>query len=167
MRMKEGAVMSEKVSITVNGIKRTVEIEGWERVIDVLRDYLDLTGTKRGCDDVSCGACTIVINNEAKKSCSLSAKKLMSIDNPEIVTIEGISDGLNLHPIQQALIDAGAVQCGFCMPGIAMKLYALFNRNINASEEEIIEELSDNFCRCTGYETVLEGALLAQKRMKG
>lgn len=155
--------MGTKISFTINGAKKTVEIEGWEKAIDVLREYLDLTGTKRGCDDGSCGACTIVINNEAKKICLLPTKIL---ENGNILTIEGLHDGKEPHPIQKALIDAGAVQCGFCIPGIVMELYVLFNKNINASEQEIKDKLAGHFCRCTGYEAIFEGAKLAQKYLK-
>jgi len=155
--------MAEKINFTVNGKKRTVEIEGWEKLIYVLREYLNLTGTKRGCDDASCGACVVVVDGKATKSCVYPAKKL---DGKEVVTIEGVSEGTNLHPIQRALIDAGAVQCGFCMPGIVMELYALFNKNVAASREEIMDALDKHLCRCTGYEAILDGALLAQKNLK-
>lgn len=155
--------MAQKITFTVNKVERTVEIEGWERLIDVLREKLNLTGTKRGCDDATCGACTVVVNGEVKKSCVLPAKKT---DGAEILTIEGMSEGKKLHPIQQALIDSGAVQCGFCTPGIVMELYALYNKNIDATEEEIINALSNHLCRCTGYEAILEGAKLAQKYLK-
>jgi carbon-monoxide dehydrogenase small subunit len=88
------------------------------------------------------------------------------MDGKEITTIEGLSDGTKLHPIQQALIEAGAVQCGFCTPGIVMELYALFNKNVNASDEEITEALSSHLCRCTGYEAIFKGAKLAQEKLK-
>ncbi len=155
--------MSEKITLTVNGMKRSVEIDGWERLLDVLRDKLDLTGAKRGCDDLACGACTVVVNGEAKKSCSLPAKKCGGAD---VVTIEGLANGTEVHPIQQALIEAGAVQCGYCTPGIVMSLYALFTKNLNASEDEIEDVLEGHLCRCTGYEAIWEGALLAQKLLK-
>lgn len=155
--------MAQKITFTVNKVERTVEIEGWERLIDVLREKLNLTGTKRGCDDATCGACTVVVNGEAKKSCVLPAKK---VEGAEVITIEGMSEGKTLHPIQKALIDSGAVQCGYCTPGIVMNLYALYNKNVNATEEEIINTLTDNLCRCTGYEAILEGAKLAQKYLK-
>jgi carbon-monoxide dehydrogenase small subunit len=155
--------MPEKITFTVNGKKRTVEIEGWEKLIHVLREYLNLTGTKRGCDDASCGACVVVVDGEATKSCVFPAKKL---EGKEVITIEGVSEGTNLHPIQTALIAAGAVQCGYCMPGIVMELYALFNKNASAPREEIIDALDKHLCRCTGYEAILDGALLAQKNLK-
>ncbi len=155
--------MSEKINFTVNGVKRTLEIQGWERLLDVLREYLDLTGTKCGCDDATCGACVVVVNGEAKKSCVFPAKKL---EGAEVFTVESMAQGGKLHPIQNALIEAGAVQCGFCIPGIVMELYALYSKKPKASEAEILDALEDHFCRCTGYEAILEGARLAQKNFK-
>jgi len=155
--------MSQKITFTVNGNKRTVEIDGRETALEVLREKLDLTGSKRGCDDATCGACTVIIDGAAKKSCVFPAKKL---DGCRVTTIEGLAKGKKINPVQQALIDAGAVQCGFCTPGIVMELVALFNKNINASEQEIIEALSSHLCRCTGYEAILAGAKLAQKYLK-
>jgi len=155
--------MAEKITLTVNHRKYTVEIEGWERLIYVLRDKLGLTGTKQGCDDLSCGACTVVLNGKAVQSCNLPAKRAAGAD---IVTIEGLAQGTRLHPIQEALIEAGAVQCGFCIPGIAMRLYSLFGENVNATEPEIIDALEDHLCRCTGYEAILAGARLAQKKLR-
>lgn len=155
--------MSEKITFTINGRRRTVALEGWERALDVIRERLDLTGTKRGCDDRTCGACTVVVDGVAQKTCTWPAKKL---DGTEIVTIEGLANGTELHPIQRAMIEAGAVQCGYCTPGIVMRLYALFTVNPNASEEELMAALEQHLCRCTGYEAILSGARLAQKIMR-
>jgi len=154
--------MSERVNFTVNGVKKSVEIDGWEKLLDVLREYLNLTGAKRGCDDGTCGACTVIVNGEAVKSCLFPAKKLEGTD---IVTIEGLSkEGIN-H-IQRALIDSGAVQCGFCTPGIVTELNVLFTKKPEATEEQIKEALSKHLCRCTGYESILEGAKVAQKKLE-
>lgn len=153
----------EIISFKLNGIKKTIEIEGHESLLDILRDKINLTGTKRGCDDGSCGACVVMVNGEATKSCIYSAKKL---NGAEIITIEGISKNGDLHPIQKAMIDSGAVQCGYCTPGIIMELYSLFNKDINASEEQIIDALSKHLCRCTGYEAILDGSKLAQRYLK-
>lgn len=152
--------MSEKINFIVNGRKRTIEIEGGEKLIYILREKLNLTGTKRGCDDAACGACVVVVDGEATRSCVYPAKKL---EGKDVLTIEGMADGSNLHPIQRALIDAGAVQCGYCMPGIVMELHALFTKNSDASDEEIKDALTKHLCRCTGYEAIYEGALLARK----
>jgi aerobic-type carbon monoxide dehydrogenase small subunit (CoxS/CutS family) len=152
--------MAQDVTLTVNGTRRTVRIQGWEKLIDLLRLHLGLTGTKRGCDDGSCGACTVLMNGKAQRSCIVPAAKAQGAT---IVTIEGMAQGDELHPIQRALIEAGAVQCGYCTPGIVMNLHGLFTGNPQATEEEITETLSKNLCRCTGYEAILEGAKLAQR----
>ena len=154
--------MGEKITFTVNGIQRSVELEGWERLIDVLREKVNLTGTKRGCDDGSCGACMVVVDGKAERSCLYLAKKA---DGKTVITIEGLAQGTRLHPVQEAMIESGAVQCGYCIPGIVMELHALYTKNPRASEDEIMEALSHHLCRCTGYEAILEGARLAQKKM--
>ena len=156
--------MAELVQFTLNGTPQTVALAGWEKIIDVLREHLNLTGTKRGCDDGTCGACTIVIDGEAKRACLLPAAKLAGAT---VLTIEGVNQGAEIHPIQKALIEAGAVQCGYCIPGIVLELYALYTKNVNASDDEIKTALSRHFCRCTGYEAIWEGAKLAQTYMKG
>lgn len=155
--------MAETIQFTLNGAPRTVALEGWEKIIDVLRESLNLTGTKRGCDDGTCGACTIVLDGEAKRACLLPAQKLAGA---AVLTIEGLSNGMEIHPIQKALIEAGAVQCGYCIPGIVLELYALLTKNPNASDDDMKTALSRHFCRCTGYEAIWEGAKLAQKFMQ-
>ena len=155
--------MAESIQFTLNGAPKTVALEGWEKIIDVLREDLNLTGTKRGCDDGTCGACTIVIDGDAKRACLLPAAKLAGA---KVLTIEGLSSGMDIHPIQKALIDAGAVQCGYCIPGIVLELYALFTKNANAADDEIKTALSRHFCRCTGYEAIWEGARMARQAMQ-
>jgi carbon-monoxide dehydrogenase small subunit len=155
--------MAETIQFTLNGAPQTVAIEPADKIIDVIREHLNLTGTKRGCDDGTCGACTIVLDGEAKRACLLPAAKLAGA---KVLTIEGISQGMEIHPIQKALIEAGAVQCGYCIPGIVLELYALFTKNVNASDDEIKNALSRHFCRCTGYEAIWEGAKLAQKMLQ-
>lgn len=155
--------MAEAIQFTLNGVPQTVAIEPADKIIDVLREHLNLTGTKRGCDDGTCGACTIILDGEAKRACLLPAAKLAGA---KVLTIEGISQGMEIHPIQKALIEAGAVQCGYCIPGIVLELYALYAKNVNASNDEIKAALSRHFCRCTGYEAIWEGATLAQKMMQ-
>ena len=156
--------MAELVQFTLNGAPQAVAVEPADKIIDVLREHLNLTGTKRGCDDGTCGACTIVLDGEAKRACLLPAAKLAGAT---VLTIEGVNQGAEIHPIQKALIEAGAVQCGYCIPGIVLELYALFTKNVNASDDEIKTALSRHFCRCTGYEAIWEGAKLAQKYLKG
>ena len=152
--------MAELVQFTLNGAPQAVAIEPADKIIDVLREHLNLTGTKRGCDDGTCGACTIVLDGEAKRACLLPASKLAGAT---VLTIEGVNRGAEIHPIQKALIEAGAVQCGYCIPGIVLELYALYTKNVNAGDDEIKAALSRHFCRCTGYEAIWEGAKLAQK----
>ena len=156
--------MAEAIQFTLNGAPQTVAIEAADKIIDVLREHLNLTGTKRGCDDGTCGACTIILDGEAKRACLLPASKLAGA---KVLTIEGISQGMEIHPIQKALIEAGAVQCGYCIPGIVLELYALYAKNVDATDDEIKTALSRHFCRCTGYEAIWEGAKLAQKYLKG
>jgi aerobic-type carbon monoxide dehydrogenase small subunit (CoxS/CutS family) len=153
----------EKYTITVNGVPRTVEAEPDEKLLDILREKLHLTGAKRGCDDLSCGACTVVVNGKAEKSCMYPMKKAAGA---KILTVEGLSKGMELHPIQRALIDAGAVQCGYCTPGIIMELYALLTVRLDPSDEELTTALDRHLCRCTGYEAIAEGARLAIEYMK-
>lgn len=153
----------EKIKFKVNGVEKVLEVEGNENLLDILREKLNLTGAKRGCDDASCGACVVIVNGEAVKSCIYSVKKL---NGAEVLTIEGLAKDGELHPIQKAMIDSGAVQCGYCTPGIVMELYALFNKNLDADENEIIDALDKHLCRCTGYEAILDGAKLAQRYLK-
>ena len=155
--------MAEAIQFTLNGAPQTVAIEAADKIIDVLREHLNLTGTKRGCDDGTCGACTIILDGEAKRACLLPAAKLAGA---KVLTIEGISQGMEIHPIQKALIEAGAVQCGYCIPGIVLELYALYAKNVDASDDEIKTALSRHFCRCTGYEAIWAGAKLAQQYLQ-
>ncbi len=155
--------MADLIQFTLNGVPRSVAVEPADKIIDVLREHLDLTGTKRGCDDGTCGACTIVLDGEAKRACLLPAAKLAGAT---VLTIEGLNRGAEIHPIQKALIEAGAVQCGYCIPGIVLELYALLSKNPRASDDELKTALSRHFCRCTGYEAIWEGAVLARKAMQ-
>ncbi len=152
-----------RISLKVNGIQHTVEIEeGRITLLDVLRDKLDLTGSKLGCGVGKCGACTVIMNGEAVTSCTTLASKA---DGAEVLTIEGLSVGYSLHPIQEAFIETGAVQCGFCTPGLIMRIYDLLSKKPSASGEDILKALNKHLCRCTGYETILEAVKLAQKKM--
>jgi len=155
--------MAEYITFTVNGVERTVPARPPRFLLDILRDELHLTGAKRGCDNGTCGTCVVVLDGRAVKSCNVPVEKL---DGATVLTVEGLSEGKTLHPIQQALIEAGAVQCGFCIPGIVMELYALFETELDATEDRIHRALNRHLCRCTGYEAIWEGALLAQERMR-
>jgi aerobic-type carbon monoxide dehydrogenase small subunit (CoxS/CutS family) len=152
--------MEEKINFTINGDFVTLEVDPEWMLIDVIRELLDLTGTKRGCDNATCGTCVVVLNGRAIKSCNTPVKKAA---DGVILTVEGLSQGLVLHPGQKAIAESGAVQCGFCTPGIVMEIYALLEKNPNASQAEIFTALNKHLCRCTGYEPIRDGALMAQK----
>jgi aerobic-type carbon monoxide dehydrogenase small subunit (CoxS/CutS family) len=152
--------MVEKISFSINGKPVTVEVEPEMMVLDVIREVLNLTGTKHGCDNSTCGTCTIVVNGKAVKSCNLPVKR---IEGAEVLTVEGLAKGTNLHPIQKAISESGAIQCGFCTPGIVMELYGLLEEKPEATQPEIETALNKHLCRCTGYEPIRDGALMAQK----
>jgi carbon-monoxide dehydrogenase small subunit len=141
------------LTMTVNGAEVTVEIEADELLVDVLRDRLDLIGTKIGCNEGECGACTIILNGEAVLACLIPA---MRAEGQQILTIEGLSDGETLHPLQQAFVEYGAVQCGYCIPGFIMSAKALLDVNPHPNRDEIKEAIAGNLCRCTGYIKIIE-----------
>lgn len=153
------------ITLRVNGIQHTVTIEdGRIMLVDVLRDKLGLTGTKVGCGAGHCGTCTVIMNGDAVTSCIIPAVKA---DGADILTIEGLANGYKLHPIQEAFIEAGAVQCGFCTPGLIMRTYDLLTKNPRPSEEEIMSAVNKHLCRCTGYEAILDAIRVAQEKMAG
>ena len=151
-----------KVSINVNGINYTKDIDPSIRLIDFLRDELKLKGTKEGCGEGECGACTVIVNGKAINSCLMLAS---SAHEKNVITIEGISDKDTLHPIQEAFMETGAVQCGYCTPGMILSAKALLDKKPNASEEEIKVALSGNLCRCTGYKKIIQAVMLAQDKL--
>jgi aerobic-type carbon monoxide dehydrogenase small subunit (CoxS/CutS family) len=152
--------MPEKINFTINGLQREVEVDPEMMLIDVIRDVLNFTGTKHGCDNATCGTCTVILNGKATKSCNTPVKKAA---NATILTIEGLAKGKELHPIQKSISESGAIQCGFCTPGIVMELYGLLETKPDASESEINNALNKHLCRCTGYQPIRDGALMAQK----
>ena len=141
-----------QVTMTVNGSSFTSDVESRTLLVQHLRDNLDLTGTHVGCDTSSCGACTIVVNGEAVKSCTLLA---VQCDGAEITTIEGLASNGTLHPIQEGFREKHGLQCGFCTPGMIMTSWQLLERNPNPSDGEIRRALEGNFCRCTGYQHIV------------
>jgi carbon-monoxide dehydrogenase small subunit len=144
--------VSISINLNVNGIDYPVTIDAGRNLVSVLRTEIGLTGTKEGCDDCECGACMVLIDGQPVNSCSYLAAQ--AADRP-ISTVEGVMAGDDLHPLQQALLDEGGVQCGFCTPGMIMSATALLSRNSSPTEEEIRIGLSGNLCRCTGYVKIL------------
>ncbi|MEC8939994.1 MAG: (2Fe-2S)-binding protein [SAR324 cluster bacterium] len=142
-----------EVSMTVNGTTYTNDVEPPTLLVHYLRENLRLTGTHVGCDTSSCGACTIVVNGEAVKSCTLLA---VQCEGAEIKTIEGMATNGKLHPIQESFREKHGLQCGFCTPGMIMSSWQLLERNPNPSEDEIRHALEGNFCRCTGYHNIVK-----------
>ncbi|MEE0932833.1 (2Fe-2S)-binding protein [Clostridium sp. D43t1_170807_H7] len=151
-----------KVSINVNGINYTKNIDSTTRLIDFIREDLKLKGTKEGCGEGECGACTVIVNGKAINSCLMLAS---SADGKNVITIEGVSDKDKLHPIQEAFMEVGAVQCGYCTPGMILSAKALLDEKPNADEEEIKEALSGNLCRCTGYKKIIQAVILAKDKL--
>lgn len=154
--------MKQVLSFKVNGEDYEVLVEPHQTLLDVLRDELGLTGTKHGCDDGKCGACTVLLNGKPVRSCLTLA---LSVKGKEVTTIEGLAKDGELHPIQKAFIDHGAIQCGFCTPGMIMTSKAFLEKNPKPSEEEIKEALSGNICRCTGYVKIIEAIKAASEEM--
>jgi len=152
-----------KISFVLNGKKRTVDIEPDMRVVDLLREHLHLTGAKEGCGSGECGACTILVDGESRLSCLMLAAQL---EGKRITTIEGLSKGRRLHPVQEAFVENGAVQCGFCTPGMVMTAVDLLSRNRDPSRDEIREGISGNLCRCTGYQKIVDAVEKAAQDMK-
>ncbi len=155
--------MKQKIELEVNGKTQEVFVEPWKTLLEVLREDLGLTGAKMGCDDGNCGACTVIVDGQAIKSCLMLA---LQAGGKQILTIEGLGSAENLHPLQQAFIDHFAVQCGYCTPGMIMTAKALLDEKPEATEGDIRENLHGNICRCTGYVKIVEAVEAARDRMK-
>ncbi|ABR50641.1 (2Fe-2S)-binding domain protein [Alkaliphilus metalliredigens QYMF] len=151
------------IILSVNGKSYKVTIEEEMRLIDVLRNKLGLLGVKEGCGEGECGACTILMDGVTVNACMVMA---FQAEDKAIFTIEGLSDGVNLHPIQQAFIEIGAVQCGFCTPGMVLSAKALLDQNNYPTREEIREGISGNLCRCTGYNKMVDAIELAGELLR-
>lgn len=153
-----------KVNFTLNGEAVSCEVDATEVLVDTIRNRFYLTGTKKACGTGDCGACTVLLDGNAVRSCILLTAM---VDGHTVTTIEGVGSMEAPHPVQQAFVDAGAVQCGFCTPGMVLTSIALLHKNPNPTEEEIRVALSGNLCRCTGYQKIVEAVQLAAARMNG
>jgi carbon-monoxide dehydrogenase small subunit len=158
--VSEALMAFHKITVTVNGIDEQVVVPSNMTLMRMLRESLAFTGTKNGCSAGECGACTVLINGEPVNSCMVLA---VECDGAEIVTVEGLAGDKQLDPIQDAMIETGGVQCGFCTPGILISSRALLDRNPNPSEDEIREALVGNLCRCTGYVRIIESVQAAAR----
>ncbi len=144
--------MDATLALTVNGEKRTVVTDPQRPLLDVLREDLHVTGPKYGCGEGQCGACTVLLDGRPTRSCILPAGMA---NNKKVVTVEGLADGNRLHPVQQAFLDEGAVQCGYCTPGMILTAVALLRENPQPTDEQIIEAMNGNICRCNGYTKIV------------
>jgi len=156
----------EKKTITfiLNGKSQELHIQPWRTLLEIIREDLQLTGTKEGCGEGECGSCTVMMGDKTVNSCLVPA---VEADNMEITTIEGLADGDNLDPIQEAFVSYAGMQCGFCTPGMIMSAKELLESNPNPNEEEIREGIAGNFCRCTGYTKIIESISAAAEGMQG
>ena len=154
----------QRIKLRVNGEDCELSIPPNRTLLEVLREDLALTGAKEGCQDGTCGSCTVLLDGKPVRSCLILA---IEAEGREILTIEGLSKGEELHPIQEAFVNYGAVQCGFCTPGMILTAKALLDSNPDPSEEEIREAISGNLCRCTGYVKIVEAITEAARRLRG
>jgi aerobic carbon-monoxide dehydrogenase small subunit len=153
-----------RVTLTVNGEPKTAEVEPRLLLVHYLRDHLGLTGTHVGCDTSNCGACTVHLNGDAVKSCTVLA---VQAEGAEVTTIEGIGSEGDLHPVQEGFWEHHGLQCGYCTPGMIMAGVDLLAKNPDPSEEEVREALAGNLCRCTGYHNIVKAVLSAAKATSG
>ncbi len=152
--------MKQKICITVNETSFEMDVEPRLLLIDLLRNHLELTGTKLGCGHGDCGACTVLVDGKPVNSCLVLA---VEAQGKKITTIEGLGDGEKLHPVQEAFIKYGAIQCGFCTPGMILSAAALLDETPHLSEEQIRDAIAGNLCRCTGYAKIVEAILSVSK----
>ena len=152
------------VTMKVNGVSRSAEVEGRTLLVDFLREKLALTGTHVGCDTSQCGACVVHMNGQSVKSCTCLA---VDADGAEVTTIEGLANGADLHPMQEAFREHHGLQCGFCTPGMVMSAIDLVNNNPDPGEGDVRHWLDGNFCRCTGYHNIVKSVLAGASAMGG
>ena len=154
----------KEIKITVNNKTYELSVKPWATLLDVIRNDLGLTGAKEGCGEGECGACTVIMDGKAVNSCIVLAAEA---DGKAITTIEGLADGEKLHPIQEAFLEKGGMQCGFCTPGMILSTKVLLDGNKNPTDEEIRKGLEGNFCRCTGYTKIFESVRSAAGENEG
>ena len=157
-------IESVAIHVTVNGQQHSLQVEPRSLLVEMLREQLDLTGTHVGCDTTYCGACTVLLNGVAVKSCTVLA---VQADGAEITTVEGLEKNGQLHPIQKAFGEAYGLQCGYCTPGIMLSALQLLRNNKKPSEKEIRKAIAGNTCRCTGYQNIFKAIQLAAQSMRG
>ena len=153
--------MKKAIELNINGDTHELLVSPNQTLLEVLRDKLGLVGTKRGCDLGACGACTVLINSEAYLSCIMLAVDAVG---KEIITIEGLAAGGDLHPLQRAFIDQGALQCGFCTPGMILTAEAILSEDEHPTEEVVKKKMAGNLCRCTGYKKILEAVMYVSEK---
>ena len=153
----------KEIKLTVNDTEYTIFVKPQATLLDIIREDLGLIGAKEGCGEGECGACTVIMDGLAVNACLILAAEA---DGKKITTIEGLANGSELHPIQQAFVDIGGLQCGFCTPGMILSTKALLDKNNDPTDEEIRKGLEGNFCRCTGYTKIIESVRVASNRMK-
>jgi len=154
----------EQIRLTVNGKNYEVQVKPSATLLDVIREDLGLTGTKEGCGVGECGACTVIIEGQAVNACIMLA---IEANGKNITTIEGLADGEKLHPIQEAFVEVGGLQCGFCTPGMILSTKVLLDKNKTPTDQEIRKGLEGNFCRCTGYTKIVESVKVAAQKVRG
>ena len=155
--------MAHSITVTVNGAEHTSEVEPRLLLVQYLRDVLNLTGTHVGCDTSQCGACTVMLNGSAVKSCTLLA---VQVNGAKVTTIEGLATNGDLHPLQEGFWERHGLQCGFCTPGMIMSANDLLQRNPDPSEEQIRHALAGNMCRCTGYHNIVRAVQYAAEKLR-
>jgi len=155
--------LKQKIHLTLNGKKVSIEAPAHRLLLDLLRDELELTGTKEGCGTGDCGACTVILNGKPVNSCLVLSGEL---DGADVVTIEGLQTEKGLDPVQRAFIQAASVQCGYCTPGMIMMAKALLDENPSPTEEEIRFALAGNLCRCTGYTKIIQAVRMAAEELR-
>ena len=156
--------MGEMIQFKLNGKPTQLTVDSERLLLWVLRTDLELTGTKYGCGEDHCGACTVLVNNEAVRSCQIAIKE---VQGKEVITIEGLAENGNLHPLQKAFMEHDALQCGFCTPGMILTAYSLLRKKPQPSYAEIVDGMEDNLCRCGAHKRIIQAIQTAAEEMKG